>query len=183
MKSWKRVEPTVVHKIGFRTIVSKTFVLPDGKVQTFDTIDKEDRQGAAVVALTTDNKVIIARQFRVGPEMVMDELPGGFVDPGEDKVIAARRELREETGYEAGTLTFLGTARYDAYTNVQRHCFLATDCVLGKEGPKLGEDEFVELRLISIDELIANAYNGTMSDLGPVLMAYDKLQQLKENHE
>ena len=65
MKSWKRLDQTVVSKIGYRTIVSKFFRLPNGTVHEFETTNQEGWQGAAVVALTDDNKVIIARQGRL----------------------------------------------------------------------------------------------------------------------
>ena len=181
MQQWKRVEPTIVTKVGYRTLVEKTFILPDGETASYTTIDFEGREAVAVLAITKDKKVLVARQFRTGPELVMDELPGGFVDAGEEPKESAARELHEETGYEPGTLTFLGTAHYDGYANIKRHCFLATDCV-ASDKPAHPEDlEFIELKLISIDQLIQNAKAGRMTDPGAVLMAYDELMKLKED--
>ncbi|HEV7454388.1 MAG TPA: NUDIX hydrolase [Candidatus Saccharimonadales bacterium] len=180
MQAWKRIEPTKVQKMGFRTVVSKTFKLPDGNIATFDLKDAEGSEAAVVIALTDNNRVIVARQFRPGPEMIMEELPGGGVEPGEDKEAAVRRELLEETGYEAGEVTFLGTAYYDAYTNGQRHCFLATGCTLSVHGVNPGEHEFIDLQLISIDELLDNARHGKLTDPAAVLMAYERLQKIKE---
>ena len=53
----------------------------------------------AVFALTTSNQVILARQFRPGPNAVLDELPGGAIEGGETPEQAGERELLEETGY------------------------------------------------------------------------------------
>ncbi len=63
---------------------------------------------AAVLAITPDERVLIVRQYRPAVERYMLELPSGLVDPGETPEQAARRELLEETGYEAETLEVLG---------------------------------------------------------------------------
>lgn len=177
MKEWKRIEPTIVSKVGYRTVVSKSYQMPNGKTDHFEVVEYEGWQAAAVLGLTDDNRVIVVRQFRVGPEMIMDELPGGIVDPGEDKAVAARREFEEETGYVVGELTFLGTMHYDAWSNGKRHCFLATGCKPSGKEPERGEHEFIELDLITIDQLLENARQGKMTDPGVVLLAYDELQK------
>jgi ADP-ribose pyrophosphatase len=63
---------------------------------------------AAVVALTEDDQVLIVRQYRPAVERYTLELPSGLVDPGETPAEAAKRELLEETGYEAPAVEDLG---------------------------------------------------------------------------
>src|SRR5260370_36868602 len=63
---------------------------------------------AAVVAITEEQQVLIVRQYRPAVEHDTLELPSGLVDPGETPEQAARRELLEETGYEAGEVEVLG---------------------------------------------------------------------------
>lgn len=180
MKSWKRIEPTVVSKVGFKTVVTKTFEMPDGRIKHWEATYREDWEGAAVLALTPDNKVIVVRQFRPGPEKIMDELPGGVVDEGEDSQAAAAREFTEETGYAFDSMAYLGAMYYDAHSNGTRHYFIATGCKPSKTGAKHGSDEFIELRLISIGQLLENSRTGRMTDPGAVLLAYDKLMEIKE---
>jgi ADP-ribose pyrophosphatase len=108
----------------------------------------------------------------------MDELPGGFVETGEDPELAARREFAEETGYTIGSLESLGSAYADAYTNTTRNYYLATDCTATGE-QQLEAHEFIELRLISINELIENAQTGRMTDSIAVLLAYEELKALQ----
>lgn len=180
MQIWKRVEPTNITKVGWRTIVTKTFVMPDGKTETFDTFGSEGQEFVAIIALTTENKVVIARQFRFGPEKIMDELPGGFVDKNEDPEAAIRRELLEETGFTVGTLEYLGAFNKDTYMNAKWHVFFGTNCVL-QQAQKLEPEEHIEIDCISISNFIDNAKNNRMTDVPAVLMAYDKLVELSRN--
>jgi ADP-ribose diphosphatase len=179
MKPWKRIEPTTIHRVGWRTVVSKTFIDNKGQQHLFDTYCKEGQEFVAVLALTPDNQVVVTRQFRVGPEKVMDELPGGFVDAGEDKEAALRRELLEETGYQAGNVEYLGPHHKDTYMNAVWHFFYATDCILQKE-QALEHEEDIEVRLISIPELYDNALHDKMTDPIVVLFAHEKLRKLQE---
>ncbi len=68
---------------------------------------------AAIIAITEDQRVLAVRQYRPAVERYTIELPSGIVDPGETAEVAARRELREETGYEAAELESLGAMTVD----------------------------------------------------------------------
>lgn len=177
MKKWQRIKPTKIQKVGYRKIISKTFKMPDGSVKTFET---HFNNGSCVIALTPENKVIVVRQFRPGPEMIMDELPGGALEEGESPEQAMRRELLEETGYETGTMQYLGVAYYDAYTSGKRHCFLAKNCKLSNKTKQPDADEYIEIKEISISELLKNARAGLLTDPGPVLFAYHELAKLQK---
>jgi len=62
-----------------------------------------------ILALTPQEEVVMVRQYRHGTEQVCLELPGGLVDPDDDSPeLSARRELLEETGYQADEITLLG---------------------------------------------------------------------------
>lgn len=163
--------------MGWRTITRKHFVTSDGAEHDFDTIGTVGSQVAAVVALTPDSQVVIATQFRTGPERVMQELPGGVVDAGEAPVEAARRELLEETGYEAGSMEFLGMAYDDGYSNVERHFFLARECQLVGE-QQLEHEEEIDVQLLSVDQVLENARTNHMTDALAVYYASDKLKKL-----
>lgn len=183
MKPWQRTGETKVNKVSYRTIVTKQFVMPNGETAEFGTIAPEGQEFVAVIALTERNEVVVARQFRVGPELMMDELPGGFVDPGETVEAAGIRELHEETGYKAGKIEYLGKTHKDAYMNAVWHFILATECVLDSDPDSdkthaAEAEEHVEVLKISIDELIENAKHDRMTDAVGVLIAYDKLVEL-----
>ncbi len=177
MKRWKRLPYNEAHKIGWRHIMIKKFIDPAGNEQEFGIYDKEGTKMAAVIALTEDNKVVVARQFRQGPELVMDELPGGGVNKEEDPETAALRELLEETGYVPKSIEFIGVARKEAYRNGVHHYYLARGCTQEHQ-PNPDEGEFVEPQEITIEQLIQNAKNGLLTDSVAVLLAYEELQKL-----
>lgn len=178
MKAWRRVEPTVTAKVGWRTLTIKTFEYAKGKVADFTAYEKDGIEYAHIIAITKDNQVVIARQFRIGPEQIFDELPGGVVDPGEDPQTAVIRELQEETAYTVGKVTYLGKTYKDGFHNGKWHYFLATDCVPSNIPTSHEKFEDIEVDLISVRQLIRNALEGHMSDSQAVLLAYETLQRM-----
>ncbi|MBM3209864.1 hypothetical protein FJZ39_00770 [Candidatus Saccharibacteria bacterium] len=61
MEAWERAKSDEQTKVGWRTITTKYFVTPDGETAAYDTFGKVDGRSGAVIALTKDNKVILAR--------------------------------------------------------------------------------------------------------------------------
>lgn len=184
MQPWKRIEPSIPVKVGWRDVTVKTFIGPNGKPTDFTVFGKEGAEGACIIAITKKGKVVVSRQFRTGPELIFDEIPGGGVEPGEDPKLAAIRELEEETGYKALVehTKYLGKVYKDAVFSETMHYFLAYNCTpTGVQA--LEEHELAEVILVNIGQLIKNAKEGRMTDSSAVLLAYEELQDLQKKYE
>ena len=147
MKPWQKIKEQTVYQ-GFRNIIRKTFKLPHGQAVDFDIIDVPSF--VCIAALTKDEKVILVKQYRPGPERDMLSFPEGRVDPGEDNLSAVKRELLEETGYEAAQISFLKSIP-QAYANQTKYIYLATGCIKTQE-QDLDEHEFIEVICMSIED-------------------------------
>ncbi len=176
MKIWKKKSDTFAYK-GYRSIIKKTFELPNGVVSDFDIV--EGSSYASIVAFTPDKDVLLVRQYRPGPEKIMINLPAGYIDQEEKAEDAAKRELLEETGYEPGNIQFLKKICHP-YEHVEQLCFIATDCKKIAE-PKLDENEFLEvfsMDLASFRQFIKLSDNEDFDGVAASYLALDRLNLL-----
>ena len=151
--------------------------LPDGRERDYDLVDHAD----AVTILPVDDagNAWFVTQFRVGSKSNLLELPAGVMDPGEEPLESARRELREEIGMDCAELIHLGDFWMAAgYSNEFMHCFLA----LGLTPSPLAqdEDEFLSLSQIPLDQVFAMVDSGDIKDgktLSTLLFAREHLKK------
>jgi len=89
----------------------------------------ETRDWVLVIPVTPDGQVVLVRQYRHGVQRVVLEVPGGVIDPGETPEATAARELREETGYQAERVRYVGRMMPNpALNNAHLHVVLAEGC-------------------------------------------------------
>ncbi len=106
-----------------------------------------------VLALTKDKKVVFVKQYRHGLEEVTLEIPGGAVHPGEDFLLAAKRELAEETGYTSTNWKKMGRVSANpAFMNNYCETYLAIDAELTTT-QTLDDFEEISVELFSYDEI------------------------------
>ena len=136
--------------------------LPDGQESTREYIV---HQGAAVVIPVLDNgHLIFERQFRYPLGRAMLELPAGKIDPGEDPMETARRELLEETGYAASHWTRLGLMHpCVGYSNERIEIFLARGLRI-ESAQKLDHGEFLDVLELGLAEAVQRVRSGEISD-------------------
>jgi ADP-ribose pyrophosphatase len=138
-----------------------TVSLPNGQQSTRELI----RHPGAVVIVPVDEagRVSLVRQFRYPAGKVLLELPAGKLEPGEDPLEAAQRELAEEVGARAERWTPLGSALpVAAYCSEVHHFFLARELSFGPT--HFDEDEFLDPTSLPFDELFDMAADGLLED-------------------
>src|SRR5262249_38275785 len=123
---------------------------------------------AIVVAQAADGRVVVERQYKHGVGEVALFLPAGLIEEAEDPLEAARRELREETGYEADEWESLGVFTVDGNRGCGRaHVFAARGARLAAT-PVADDQEVVEVLLVPPDDLIERVRRGEVRGLGHV---------------
>jgi ADP-ribose pyrophosphatase len=135
--------------------------LPNGHESARDVTRHSGAVG--IVALTDDGRICLVRQFRTALGRVTVEIPAGKLDPGEDPLDCAKRELNEETGMVADRMAYLTTiATTPGFTDELIHLYMATGLHFGPAHPD--EDEFLNVDLVPLDELIDAVLDGRIED-------------------
>lgn len=119
-----------------------TIQLPGGRVSLREIV--EHSGSVAIVPLDDHGNVLMVRQYRKPVEQELLEIPAGMLEPGEEPVTAARRELEEETGYTAHRIEpLIQFFTSPGFCDEEMHVFLATGLVAGQPNPD--EDEQIDL--------------------------------------
>lgn len=175
VQNWEEISRESVFSKYGRGIERRVFRLPDGKETDFYLNSGHD--SVACLAMTKDNHVILAKQFRPGPAEVLLEMPGGGSKDGEDLEVAINRELLEETGYR-GVSRFVGTVLPSAYATYKKNVFCITECEKISEPVLEDNGEATEPTLISLEEFRTLLRSGKMTDVELGYLALDFLELL-----
>lgn len=110
-----------------------------------------------------DPQILLLRQYRYAAEGYLYEIPAGRLDPGEDPLACARRELREETGCDAAEVEFLTTfLTTPGFTDERIHIFMATGLTQGEATREA--DEFLETCPMPLSRALGMVKSGEIND-------------------
>ncbi|MEK2646576.1 NUDIX hydrolase [Bdellovibrio sp. BCCA] len=142
---------------------------PDGKTYVREYIL---HPGAAMmIPLLPNGNVVMIHQYRHAVKQVFLEFPAGKRDHGEETILTAQRELKEETGYEAKDWKFLTTIHpVIGYSNEHIDLYLARELTLAQR--QLDHGEFIEVVEVKPDELMKYVREGKVSDVKTQIGAF-----------
>ena len=133
----------------------------DAKNAVFFVVESPD--WVNVIALTADQQVVLIEQFRHGSEEIILEIPGGMLDADEDREVAAKRELLEETGFSSDEFVYLGKSRPNpAIQNNWIHHYAALNCEK-TDDTAFDEHESVVTKLVPLIEIEGLVESGAIT--------------------
>ncbi len=142
--------------------------LPNGNESLRDVVRHPG--AVAIVALTDDGRICLVRQYRAALGRVTVEIPAGKLDPGEDPMDCAVRELHEETGMRADNMAFLTTiATGVGFCDELIHIYMATGLSFDRSDPDA--DEFINVDLVALPEFIDAVLDGKVEDAKTIVGA------------
>ncbi len=157
----KTITTRLLHQgrsLSFRT---DEIELPNGKKTTRDIVDHPG--AVAIVPVLDDGRIVLVRQYRYATGKDLLEIPAGTLEKGEAPDTCARRELKEETGYTAGSMKkILSMYMAPGYSNEVIHLYLARELKAGELGTE--EDESITLEPYGPDELLGMMEKNVIED-------------------
>ncbi|SCH29806.1 ADP-ribose pyrophosphatase [uncultured Ruminococcus sp.] len=168
----RRIKRELVHKGAVLDIYCDTMQFENGNTAKWDFIHHDG--AAAVVPVMDDGRLLMVRQYRNALERYTLELPAGKLDdPKEEGIVCAARELEEETGYRSDKLEWLITLRTTvAFCDERIEIFTAHDLIPTSQN--LDEDEYIDVKAYTLDELKKKIFSGEIEDSKTIaaIMAY-----------
>lgn len=154
--------------------------LPNGKISKRELVFHKG--AVCVLALTSDGKMILVKQYRKAIERTIYEIPAGKLELGEEDTLedAALRELEEETGYSSDKLTLLADF-YSAigFCNERIRLYLADNLIKVENPRPMDEDEVIELYEVTLEEALSLVASGDICD-AKTIMAVQYLQLMRK---
>ncbi len=157
----KLIKREIVYKGKIFDVAEDTIEIEKGRMTKWDLVLHNG--ATAIVPITKEENIVLVRQYRNASNKEVLEIPAGKLEKGEDPLGCARRELEEETGFEAGHIEKI-CSMFSAigFSNEKLHLFIATDLKRGQQS--LDEDEMITLEEYSIDQAVEMVFNGTIED-------------------
>jgi ADP-ribose pyrophosphatase len=161
--AWTTLDSDVAYTCPGFDVVHDEVRLPDGAETDYDYLDEPP--AAVVLPFTPDGEVVVIEEWRQAVGRVNRGLPAGSMESGEsDPTAAARRELTEETGYEAGSIEPTVTVEpANGVADSVHHHFLARECT-PTGAQDLDADEQIRVDTVAFEDLLTDVLAGTVRD-------------------
>lgn len=127
------------------------------------------REAVAAVALTEDNELLMVTQYRYPIHKSLTELPAGLIDEGETPLEAVKRELKEETGYEAERWQILASPYTSPGSHNERIHIYAALGLRKVSGQDLDKDEILTFEAIPYEDVLNNVKTGKITDAKTII--------------
>jgi len=171
--AWETLSSGTAYTCPGFDVVHEDVRLPDGTETDFDYLSEPP--AVVILPFTPDGDVVLVEEWRQAVDRVNRGLPAGTTEPEDtDFAAAARRELAEETGYEAGRVEPLDTVEpANGVADAVHHHFVARDCTPTGE-QDLDENESIRVTTAPFDDLYADVLAGEVRDgrMALALLAY-----------
>lgn len=152
---------SIEHSTALFTIKLVNLSLPNGKSRDFDLIEIQD--AVTILPLDSEGNIHFVRQYRIGARTELIELPAGKIENGEDPLLTAQRELREEIGMGAGSWQALGNFYMSpGYASEYMYCYLARDLYRAPLTPDA--DEFLNVLKTPLSRALEMVNTGEIQD-------------------
>lgn len=150
------------------TLQVDTVRLPDGNTATREVVK---HPGAVAVLALNGDRMLVVEQYRQPMGRTEVEIPAGKLDPGEDPLAAAGRELQEETGFHSGELKLLRSFYTSpGFADEIIHLYVTENAQPGEMA--LDEDEFLEVSELTLEEAHQYIADGRIADAKTILAVY-----------
>lgn len=163
MEEIKRIGRELIYKGSIIDYYKDTMSIPNGNVVKWDHI--EHKGAAAVIPVLEDGRIVLVRQFRNSVDKYTWEIPaGGLNGKDEPTNMAARRELREETGFttEEPLEWLISIHTTVAFCSEKIDIYVAHSLEAGSQ--QLDEDEYVDVKAFTVEEIKEMIFSGRMTD-------------------
>jgi ADP-ribose pyrophosphatase len=168
----KRIDRKLAYKGEVVDLYKDTMEYPDGSCHEWDFVHHKRPNGALILPVLPDGRILTISQYRPASDSIMLELPAGSKEPFDrDTCETAGRELVEETGYVSGDIRFLMRIYLAvAYDDEWLDIYVAYNCHKDESGQLLDSGEDIKTDIYTLSDLLSKIKNGELMD-GPAVAA------------
>ena len=170
-----------VYKGKFITILEEDYRLPNGNIIQRERIRKNNgKEAVIIVGRTSEDKYLLVVQNRING-IVSVEFPAGYIEEGEDVLVAAKRELLEETGYTSDDLYLLDTYRSSLGIDGSTINIVVANNSVKTSNQILDDSEYINYDLFTLDEIGELINNHYINGAGNRLAYFEIISNKKES--